>query len=145
MRGLSPLGILVGAASDLVLTIVLSSLLEIWVYATTDLSHLPREQAQAALAAAMSGPSPLYVAQLVLGFGCSLLGGFIAAALARQRHVLNGVLAGVLITALNFFLIARGVTRASPHVLVLSALCFACYPAGAALRLRLFPPRAQPV
>ena len=145
MRGLSPLGILVGAASDLVLTIVLSSLLQVWVFATTDLSHLPREQAQAALAAAMSGPSPLYIAQLVLGFGCSVLGGLIAAALARERHVLNGVLAGLLITALNLFLVARGVSKASPLDLVLIALSFACYPAGAALRLKLFPPRPQPV
>ena len=145
MRGLSPLGILVGAASDLVLTIVLSSLLQVWVFATTDLSHLPREQAQAALAAALSGLSPLYVAQLVLGFGCSVLGGFIAAALARERHVLNAVLAGVLISAVNLFLIARGVTKASPLDLALTALSFACYPAGAALRLKLFPPRPQPV
>ena len=62
-----------------------------------------------------------------------------------MRVRLNGVLAGILITALNFFLIARGVTRASPLDLVLAALTFACYPAGAALRLKLFPPRAQPV
>jgi len=145
MRGISILAVLVGAAADLVLTIVLTSLLEIWVYTTTDLSHLPREQAQAALAAALSGLSPLYVAQLVLGFGCSVLGGLIAAALARERHVLNGVLAGLLITALNLFLVARGVSKASPLDLVLIALSFACYPAGAALRLKLFPPRPQPV
>jgi hypothetical protein len=145
MRGLSPLGIFVGAASDLVLTILLSSLLQIWVFNTTDLAHLPRESAQAALAAAMAGPSPLYIAQMVLGFGCSVLGGFIAAALSRERHVLNGVLAGVLMTAVNLFLVARGVLRASPLDLALYALTFACYPAGAALRLKLFPPRAQPV
>jgi hypothetical protein len=140
MRGISPLGILVGASSDLVLTLVLSSLLVIWVYATTDLSHLPREQAQAALALAMSGPSPLYIAQVVVGLLCSVLGGFIAAALSRERHLLNGVLAGLL---LNLFLIARGVTRYSGVDLVLIALSVACYPAGAALRLKLFPPRAS--
>ena len=145
MRGISPLGILVGAASDLVLTLILSSLLEIWVFATTDLAHLPREQAQASLAAAMSGPSPLYIAQLVVGLACSVLGGFIAAALARERHVLNSVLAGVLLTALNLVLLARGVGKATPLDLALTALSFACYPVGGALRLKVLPPRAQPV
>ena len=145
MRGISPLGILVGAASDLVLTLVLSSLLDVWVFATTDLSHLPREQAQAALAAALSAPSPVYLSQLVVGLACSVVGGLVAAALARERHVLNSVLAGALITALNLFLATRGVTRASPLDLALIALTFACYPAGGALRLKLLPPRAPPV
>jgi len=143
MRGISILAIFVGAASDLVLTIVLSALLEIWVYASTDISHLPREQAQAALAAAMTGPSAPHIAQLFLGFACSVLGGFIAAALARERYLLNSVLAGVLITLLNVFLLVRGVTSYSPLELGLIALAFACYPLGGALRLKVMPPRAR--
>jgi hypothetical protein len=144
MRGISILAIVVGAAADLVLTIVLSTLLGVWVYATTDLSHLPREQAQAALAAAMTGPTAPHIAQLFLGFACSVLGGFIAAALARERHLLNSVLAGLLITVLNIFLILRGVNGPTALELLLMVLSFACYPLGGALRLRLFPPRAQP-
>src|SRR5215467_9504432 len=135
MRGISVLAIVVGAAADLILTIVLSGLLEVWVYATTDLIHLPREQAQAALAAAMQGATAPHIAQLFLGFACSVLGGVIAASLARERHLLNSVLAGVLITLFNLLLFARGVNGGSALELGLIALTFACYPLGGALRL----------
>jgi hypothetical protein len=146
MRGISVLAILVGAASDLVLTIVLSVLLEVWVYTTTDMSHLPHEQAQAALAAAASGPTVLHFAQLGLGLACSVLGGFIAAALSAQRQLLNSVIAGLLVTVLNLVLLARGVVSSTPFVeLGLTALSFACYPFGAVLRMRFFPARARPV
>jgi uncharacterized membrane protein len=91
----------------------------------------------------MSGASAPHIAQLFLGFACSVLGGFIAAALSRERYLLNSVLAGVLITLLNVFLLARGVMAYSPLELALVALSFACYPLGGALRLKVMPPRER--
>src|SRR5262249_43928635 len=102
------------------------------------LAHTPKDQLQAAVTAAIHGAPALYAAQLGIGFGCSILGGFIAASIAKQRRLLNGVLASGLCLGVALYSLASGHSGESvPNHLVLIGLTPLCYFAGAWLRVKM--------
>jgi len=138
MRAISLLAIVVGGVSDVVLSSVLGIPFGIYVVTSRGLSQLPRGQLGSALLTAIHGDSLLYTAQLGIGLGCSVLGGFIAASLAKQRLVLNGVLASWLCVGIGVYSLVAGNSATSvPLHLMLIAVTPFCYVLGATVRLKL--------
>jgi hypothetical protein len=54
------------------------------------------------------GNVPLYVGQLLVGLACSVLGGYVAAWLAKHDELLNGGLSCFLCVALGIYTMASG-------------------------------------
>jgi hypothetical protein len=138
MRGISALAIVVGGVCDVVLSGLLGVPLVIYAVSSRGLSQVPKDRLQAAVTAAIHGAPALYLAQLGIGFGCSALGGFIAASIAKERRLLNGTLASLLCVGVGVYSLASGQGRESVanHV-VLIALTPLCYLAGAWLRVKM--------
>lgn len=57
-----------------------------------DFSRTPKDQLQHAIQVAIHQNFALYIAQLLVGLGCSVLGGYVAAVIAKQFESLNGLL-----------------------------------------------------
>ena len=141
MRGISLLAIIVGGVSDVVLSSVLGIPLGIYVISSRGLAHLPRDQLQAALVSTMHGSPGIYAGQLAIGFACSFLGGLIAASIAKERKILNGVLASWLCIGIGVYALVagKGAESWSLH-LGLIVLTPVCYALGASLKVRMTRP-----
>jgi hypothetical protein len=138
MRAISALAIVVGGVCDVVLSSILGVPLVIYTVSSRSLGHLPREQLQAAVVAAIHGAPALHAAQLAIGVGCSMLGGFIAASIAKQQRLLNGVLAAWLCMAVGVYSLLTGhVGESVPTHVMLFAVTPVWYLAGAWLRVKL--------
>lgn len=81
---------------DIVSTNILSIPLMIYVLATRHLTALPKEQISKAFLEAMQNDPSLMVMQLLVGGGCSILGGYIAARIAKSDEILNATLSSFL-------------------------------------------------
>jgi hypothetical protein len=140
MRGISPLAVIVGGVLDVSLSTVLGILLAVYVIASRGWGHLPGDQVSRALVAVMHEDLLLHTVQLAIGFGCSVLGGFVAASIARQRKLYNGVLASWLCVGIGLFSYLPDFTRASLlWRFVTIALTPVCYLGGAYLRTKIRP------
>jgi hypothetical protein len=138
MRNVSVLAVVVGGVSDVVLSGILGIPLGIYVISTRGLAQLPRDQLQAALVSAMHSDLGFHAAQLAIGLGCSFLGGLIAASIAKQHKLLNGVLASWLCVSIGVYAIAQGKGgEPVPLHLALIALTPVCYALGALLRIKM--------
>jgi hypothetical protein len=73
-----------------------------------DLAHTPKDQLGPAMAAVSHAIPWLYGTQLLLGFACSVLGGYVAAWLAKHDELLNGALSSFLCVAIGIYSIASG-------------------------------------
>jgi hypothetical protein len=73
-----------------------------------DLSRTPKDQIGATITAAIHGNMPLYLGQLLVGLACSVLGGYVAAWLAKHDELLNGALSSFLCILLAVYAIASG-------------------------------------
>ena len=80
----------------------------------TPISGVPKGQIGTAVTTAIHANVPLYVAQLLVGLACSVLGGYVAAWLAKHDELLNGVLSSVLCVALSVYTISTG-KDSKPH------------------------------
>jgi hypothetical protein len=136
MRKVSVKAVLIGGVADIVLSAVLGIPLVIYVIASTGISRLPKEQMQAAAVSAIHGNAGLYAIQLIIGLGCSVLGGYIAARLAQHDELLNGIVASWLCVAIGIYTLAAG-RSSEPVVLILLLIAVtpACYLLGSYLRL----------
>ena len=141
MKKISIKGVLVGGVTDIVATNILT--LPILIYATNklDLARASPEQLQAALHANTS----LYALQLLIGFGCSALGGYVAAWLAKHDELLNGPLSSFLCMAFGIYSLAAspGSNYRWEELLLLPASP-ACGLLGGYLRRRQRQARLQP-
>ena len=108
MSKVSVKGVLIGAGVDVVASVVLGLPIAFNAMLRVDLSHMPNAQASAAMAAAIHANVPLYVAQLLVGLACSVLGGYMAAWLAKHDELLNGGLSSFLCVALGIYTMASG-------------------------------------
>jgi Fe2+ transport system protein B len=81
-----------------------------------------------------SGPEFIPV---LLGLGCSVCGGFVAATLAKENRALNALMSSsVCVTLGLYYLIAGLVPLSLLFQLALIAITPVCYLVGASLRLR---------
>jgi hypothetical protein len=138
MRGFSFLAVLIGGVSDVLLSSVLGIGLTAYVIVARGLAQVPKNELQSTLVAAIHGTPALYAIQLVIGFGCSVLGGFIAASIAKQRKLLNGVLASWLCVGIGIFSqIPKFGVKALVIQVVLIALTPLCYLLGAYIKITM--------
>ena len=137
MRKLSMKGVLIGAIVDVITSFLLGVPLAIYAMSKLDLTHTPKEQIGSALTAAIHGSVPLHAAELLVGLGCSVLGGYVAAQIAKRGELLNGATSSFLCLALGVYAIASG-KNSNAHWL--QVLLFVASPAfaflGGYLRLR---------
>jgi len=90
MRQFSVKGVLAGGITDIVATWIVSIPLLTIASTQVHLLDLPAPARTAALMKAMGPGSSLYLAGLLLGGACSVLGGYVAARIAKRARRLNG-------------------------------------------------------
>lgn len=134
---LSIKGIVTGALADVLLSGALGAVLILYAASSHGLSRLPRGELQSAVADAIHASTWLYICQIVIGFGCSILGGYVAAGIAKNDRLLNGVLASWLCLAIGIVSLVSGkeVGSFAGHLALLAATPLA-YWLGALIRVR---------
>jgi hypothetical protein len=120
MRGISIKAVLVGGVTDIGLSILLGTLL------------------QAIFGFGQASPTGvLFVAQMIIGLACSVLGGYVAASIAKENMALNGLAASSLCVLLGVLYMVEGLVPISIALqLLLIVVTPVCYLVGASLRLR---------
>jgi hypothetical protein len=101
-----------------------------FVLISRGIARLPKEQMQPALLAAIHGSPALHASQLAIGAVCSVLGGYVAARLAKHDLVLNGLVSAWGCVILGIYSIARG--KSSEPLLFQLMLLFVITPLAAA-------------
>jgi len=102
-----------------------------------DLAHTPKEQLGSAIAAVSHATPGLYGTQLLLGLACSVLGGYVAAWLAKHDELLNGALSSFLWVLIGIYSIAAGKDSHALWVQILMLMSApVCGFLGGYLRLR---------
>lgn len=119
-------GVVVGGITDIVATNILAIPLTIVILTNLGAGHSAAER-QAAVTAAFQPHGSLFTGMLIVGAFGSILGGYVAAWLARHDELLNGALSAWLCTAIGIYGIA-----ALPHMqpLWLQAVDFIMSPAA---------------
>lgn len=108
MRKLSLAAITVGGIVDIVATTLLAIPLVVYAFVESGLSGLPPAEQTDALARAMEGSSGLQIAGWALGVLASMLGGYVAARIARREEVLHGAISAFLCVAIGIYSLAFG-------------------------------------
>jgi hypothetical protein len=93
-----------------------------------DLARTPTDQLGASINAVIHKNVSLYVGQILIGLFCSVLGGYVAAWLAKHDELLNGSLSSLLCVALGIYTIAMG---RDPNALCAQMLLLVANPAMA--------------
>ena len=114
MNKISVKGVLVGGIVDIVSTVVLGLPFALYTVLKLDLSNIPKKRIESTITVAIHGNVPLYIAQLLVGMACSVLGGYVAAWLAKHDELLNGGLSAFLCVGLGVYTIALG-KDSHPH------------------------------
>jgi hypothetical protein len=96
MSQLSLKGIVLGGVVDIVATNVLALPVVILAGMQANVAALPKEAQTRAVIDTLQGTPSLYVTQLVLGALASVLGGYVAAKVAKRHAILNGALSAFL-------------------------------------------------
>lgn len=103
MAVLYPKAIIVGGIVDVGLSMLLGFPFTAYVSSSRGLGEVPPEQMTTALMEAINSSIGLTVSQLAIGFSCSLLGGYVAAAIAKSDELLNGALASWLCIVIGVY------------------------------------------
>ena len=126
MKRVSIKGVLLGGLVDIISTNIVSISFVVYVMSTRGLLHMPPNQVNAAFIATVHGSIWLYSLQQLIGCGCSTLGGYLSARIARHDELLNGVLSSFLCVAVGIYALATGKVATAEFLLfpfsVLSAL-----------------------
>ena len=130
-------GVLIGGIVDVLSSSLLGVPLAIYAVSKIDLAHTPSEQLSSAIAAVSHATPWLYGTQLLVGLACSVLGGYVAAWLAKHDELLNGTLSAFLCVAIGIYSIASGKDSHALWVQILMLISASiCGFLGGYLRLR---------
>lgn len=99
---------MVGGIVDVVSSSLMGIPLAVYALSKVDVAHTPKEQLGSAIVAVSHGTPWLHAMQLLVGLGCSVLGGYVAASLAKHDELLNGTLSAFLCVAIGIYSIASG-------------------------------------
>ena len=108
MRAFSWMGVLLGGIVDIVATNVVAFPLAIVAAVGANLSGVPASERGKALVAVMQASPGIRISGLVLGALCSVLGGYVAARLAKRGELLNGALSAYLCVGLGIYSMLPG-------------------------------------
>jgi hypothetical protein len=142
MNKISIRGMVVGGITDIVATVILT--LPLVIYVITELTDTLKDPLQAAVTATIQADPLLYGLESVIGLACSVLGGYVAARVAKHDELLNGLLASSLPVAFGVYSLAT--TNDSGPLLLPVLLLFAgppCSGFGGHLRLIQIQRRAH--
>jgi len=146
MSAVSIKGVVVGAIVDVVASVALGLPFVLYAMSKVDLSHIPIAQSSATVTAAIHDSAPLYAGQLAVGLACSVLGGYVAAWLAKHDELLNASLSSFLCVALGVYTMATGKDSNALWVQILMLLASPILAlVGGDLMRRLRRSRPQPV
>ena len=135
MNKISVKGVVVGGVTDIVATVILPLPLIVYLIATAVTGTL-KEPLQAAVMTAIRANPLLYGLESLIGLACSVLGGYVAARVAKHDELLNGLLASFLPVTLGVYSLAT--SKASGPLLLPVLLLIAsplCSRLGGHLRL----------
>jgi hypothetical protein len=124
----SIVGVVIGGITDVVSSSLLGIPVVTYVMVKYDLLHAPN--GPAAIASSIHSSSWLYGLQLTIGLGCSVLGGYVAAWVAKHNELLNGLLSSFLCTAIGVYSVFSGKDSQSARVRI---FLLAAAPASALL------------
>src|SRR4051812_13143051 len=93
MAAVFPKAIIVGGITDVGLSMLLGIPFSIYVASSRGLRELPARQMSTAIITAVQSSVGLSALQFAIGFSCSVLGGYVAATIAKRNELLNGLLA----------------------------------------------------
>ncbi|MGH9493708.1 MAG: hypothetical protein ACRD3B_01820 [Candidatus Sulfotelmatobacter sp.] len=110
----SIIAVVIGGVTDVVSSSLLALPVVFYVMVKNDLLRSPN--GSAAIASSIHSSAWLYGLQLTIGLGCSVLGGYVAAWIAKHDEPLNGLLSSFLCTAIGVYSILSG--KDSQSVLV---------------------------
>jgi hypothetical protein len=113
MARVSAKGVLVGGVLDIGATYALSIPLMAIAIVQLKLTELPEPKFYDALTKALAPGSPYYLVGLVLGSACNILGGYVAARIAKHDERLNGALSAWLCMLLGIYNWATGGSAAT--------------------------------
>ncbi len=130
MKKLSILGAFVGGIVDIVSTNVLAPPLVVIAMTRLDWTHMSKDQVTAAVTTSMQSDLSLMIAGFFVGVAGSLLGGYVAAVIAKHDEALNGAISAWLCVTIGMFGWALGAAKV-PVIYHLSA--FVLSPAFGAL------------
>jgi hypothetical protein len=102
----SILGVVLGGITDVVSSSVLAMPVIIYVIVKYDLLHAPN--GPAAIASSIHSSAWLYGLQLTIGLACSVLGGYVAARIAKHDEQLNGLLSSFLCISIGVYSVFSG-------------------------------------
>jgi hypothetical protein len=108
MRPISVKGVVVGALVDIVGSNVGALPIAIVAVTRVDLTGLPRAEQGPAITAALHSDPVLYSAGLLVGGLFSVLGGYVAAHVAKRGEVVNGALSSVACVLIGVWAFAYG-------------------------------------
>ena len=135
MSAISIKAVIVGAIADVVTSTILGIPFGVYVVASSDLSKLHGAALRSAVLASIHGSPVLYALQLTIGAGASILGGYVAARLAKSHIRLNGVLASWLCVGIGVSALFYDQEVMAPAVLLALILATPLlYLLGASLR-----------
>jgi hypothetical protein len=121
-------GVAVGGIVDVVATNIAAIPLIAYAMRSIDLTHAPRDQATAAVLAAIHASPGLGTAQFLIGTACSAFGGYVAAWLAKHDELLNGALSAWFCIASGLYGLAS--VHAASDMVWLQAADFVLAPAA---------------
>jgi len=108
MRKISIVGAGIGGVVDIVATNVVSLPVVMYVMVSQGLMNVPKAELTLQVMAGIKASPGLYVTLGLLGCLCSVLGGYVAALIARRAEVLNGALSAYLCLAFSVWGLASG-------------------------------------
>lgn len=127
MQRISAKGVLIGGLAAVVSSILFDIPVSLYVLSKVDFRHLPPQQIKSAVAAASQAHPGIHTLEMLLGLLGAVLGGYVAALLAKHDGPLNGVLSSWLIVGLGIAGLAMGLSSDSVTteilLLVASPLC----------------------
>lgn len=123
MNRVSQNGVIVGAVTDIAATAITGVVLMVYIGYSPSLATVPLEARGQAIVDMIQSQPALYLTSLLLGSLCSILGGYVAARIARQEELLNGALSSFLCVGLGVYELLRPSGSQAPwsHILAFVA------------------------
>lgn len=113
MSKISLKGVLVGGVVDVMATNLLSLPVMFYVMAKIHAADVPKDQLQSAVMSSIHSAPFLFAIQALIGVGCSVLGGYVAARLAKRSEGLNGAVSAWLCVGIGVYSLVVGGNSAS--------------------------------